>query len=248
MSPGLEAQVLNRFKGWSVSRICTVTALLFELLGGAHGVFAQELFEFRQVTADVGTGWTWVSGKNEEGVNSASTFRTFRTGIGFAVTRPDPYLLTLPHYIVYITTDFTFNAATVSPQGVQNTITLNPNNTSLKDATSGDAKFGVWTLGPMVRQPISRQLTLYETVAFGALRRTVNFKGNSNAGNLLQPSNPPIAESTATSSAGEFGGGLNFQLSKNQGSAIVFVDGRFIHGFGVHHETKLVPLTVGVRW
>ena len=116
----------------------------------------------------------------------------------------------------------------------------------LANATSAHGSFSVLTIDPVVRFPMRDWASLYALAGFGWLRRGIGFN-DANPANLIQSSASSLARLSSNSGVFDFGGGINFSLSRPSG-LMPYVEVRFYHGAAINSSTTLVPVSFGVRW
>jgi hypothetical protein len=90
------------------------------------------------------------------------------------------------------------------------------------------------------------RVAIYGSGGFGYFRRGVVLQG-VNPATLLQSSSASLARQASNSGTFDIGGGMNFGLKKN-GGLMLFADFRLYKATAVNSGTKLLPLSVGIRW
>lgn len=119
--------------------------------------------------------------------------------------------------------------------------------TALQNATGARARFYSATFDPTFRYALSRRISIYGLGGFGWFQRAIEFTGAAKEGTLLPPGMPSILSPSGNSAAVDAGIGLNYLL-RGPGSAIVFVEARYLRGLGINQTTSLAPVSVGFRW
>jgi hypothetical protein len=113
--------------------------------------------------------------------------------------------------------------------------------------TAAKARFYSATFDPTFRYVINTRWSWYALGGFGWLERSIDFTGAANQGDLLQPAAPSLLKPSANSGAVDAGGGVNVLLG-GQGSAMLFMEARYLRGLGGNRGAAIVPLAVGFRW
>jgi hypothetical protein len=116
----------------------------------------------------------------------------------------------------------------------------------LASATSAHGTFSAVTFDPTARYRLTSHWGLYALGGFGWFRRSVGFNG-VNSTNLLHSGASTFDRVASNSGAFDVGGGLNYSLP-HSGGLMIYAEGRFYQGAAINNATRLVPLSVGVRW
>lgn len=165
----------------------------------------------------------------------------FQAGGGFAVSRqaePDR------GNRYYITANFMYEKFRATAATLEAAKNSNP--MQLANAVSAHGAFSTVTLDPTVRYAFNRRFSVYGLGGFGWLRRGVGFNG-ANPATLLQSNGVSLDRLASNSGVFDFGGGVNFGLSKN-GGLMLLAEARMYRGLAVNGGTTLVPLSLGIRW
>jgi hypothetical protein len=213
----------------------TVFAALF-FLPGIH-CSGQE--GSRDHTCTVDASGSFAVAKGQDGHNFESGWG-IRTGGGFAFT-PIPKRR---GFSGYLTANYMYEQLGATTGALNNAKMLNP--TQLATATSARGSFSAVTIDPTVRFAMNRRLGFYGSGGFGWFRRGVVFHG-ANPATLIQSSSASLDRLASNSGAFDLGGGANVGLTRN-GGLMVFTEIRLYVGAAINSGTKLLPLSVGVRW
>ncbi len=199
--------------------------------------YAQEQRQDHTCTVDA--SGSFVVPKGQDGPNFQSGWG-IRTGGGFTFTA-------IPRrrgFSGYLTANFMYEQLGATAAALKTAKMLNP--TQLATASSAHGSYSAVTIDPTVRFAMSRRIGLYGSGGFGWFRRGVVFHG-ANPATLLQSSSASLDRTASNSGAFDIGGGANLGLTKN-GGLMVFTEVRLYKGAAINSGTKLLPLSVGVRW
>jgi len=227
--------------------ICTLTARIGASQCVPGGEDAPKVPEFRHFTANVGGGWTDGGANVDRGNN-------LEAGAGVLLSGPPErydqcgYRLGDRRWSLYLSADFLFNWSGLSRSGVDNAVTLNPQDPTLLSAINGRAKFYSTTLDPTFRYRVRNWFTIYASGGFGWMRRTVEFTGLPPQGTVIQGPTAVIAGFGGNSGVFDAGGGISFGPIGPTGNLTYYVEARWLQGIGINSGTKLVPLSFGLRW
>jgi len=190
-------------------------------------------------TCTVDGSGSFAVAKGQDGHNFESGWGV-RTGGGFAFT-PIPRR---QGFSGYLTANYMYEQLGATTAALNNAKMLNP--TQLSTATSARGSFSAVTIDPIVRFAVSRRLGFYGSGGFGWFRRGVVFNG-ANPANLIQSSSTSLDRLASNSGAFDLGGGANIGMTRN-GGLMIFTEIRLYKGAAINSGTKLLPLSVGVRW
>jgi hypothetical protein len=170
---------------------------------------------------------------------------------GFAVTHWSHHR----KWRLYFNGNFLFERLGVTQQALKQSLpsqstTTGPGTTSTGTAqtiTGAKARFYSATFDPTFRYVINNRWSWYALGGFGWLERSIDFTGAANESDVLQPAAPSLLKPSANSGAVDAGGGVNVLLG-GQGSAILFMEARYLRGLGGNRDVAIMPLAVGFRW
>jgi hypothetical protein len=214
--------------------LCTVAAVI------PRCALAQDPPPFHSCTVDVAGGFLDLPGKY--GGDFRHGWNNFQAGGGFAVIAPHD---SGNQWSLFITANFLFNQSAITAfafEAVEPQVAMN----SPAAPASGKGRFYATTLDPTFRLPRIGRVTAYGLAGFGWFRRELEFNGQ-NPATVLQPNGAVVFGQGGNSGAIDFGGGLNAGLTKGNGP-MVFVEVRYVQGLAINSGTKLIPVSMGIRW
>ena len=163
----------------------------------------------------------------------------FQAGVGFALkplVEPPPGAKLGPR--LFLTANFSYDRLNATPGALALA--------NIASATAAHGSFSAATLDPTVRFPLSKRTSLYLSGGFGWFRRGVGFNSD-NPGSLTQPNGHTLEKQATNSGAVDFGGGVNYGLSR-QGGLMLYLEARVYRGLAVNSGTTLGLASLGVRW
>jgi hypothetical protein len=187
----------------------------------------------------VGWSGSWAIPKGQDGHNFERGWG-FMAGGGFAFTR-------IPRtrgFSGYVTSHYMYEQLAATTGALGQVKMLNP--TQLAAATSARGSFSAVTIDPTIRFAEFRWLSWSASGGFGWFRRGVVFHG-ANPATLLESSSASLDRLHSNSGVFDVGGGPNIRLTKN-GGLMLFSEIRWYKGAAINSGTKLLPISVGVRW
>jgi hypothetical protein len=209
-------------------------AAAFLLLMTARS-YGQDVRQDHSCTVDA--AGSWVIPKGQDGRNFERGWG-LRGGGGFAAfwhvpnSRGPSFFFTLNYMYAHL-------QARPSALKVANATQSTP-------AASANGSFSAVTFDPTFRYLFIPRVSIYGSGGFGYFRRGVVLQ-DVNPATLLQSSSASLARQASNSGAFDIGGGMNFGLKKD-GGLMLFADLRLYKAAAVNSGTKLLPLSVGIRW
>lgn len=198
--------------------------------------------DWEKCTLNVGGGWSPVVGQDSHNFN---TGWNFQAGAGLIMTggKPDAAWGWL------VNGNFMIDQSAVNQTALQQAKILNPTNVGLLDATSASGKFYDTSLDlATFRFRLSDTVKLHVFGGFGWLHRSIDFKGPSSEGSLLQPGGPTVFGSGSNSGAFDAGAGINYRPKRGTAGLALYAEIRVVHGLTVNSATTLLPISAGIRW
>ena len=216
-------------------RVCApLFAICVPLSFATPDLAAQEAPDNRPVTVSVGG----LAAPNIAG--SLKSGWDIEAGGGFAVTRWSHRR----DWRLYLDGSFLFEHLGVTQSALQ---TAQGSNGQLSAGVTAKDRFYAATLDPTVRLFARRRLSGYVLGGFGWLRRSTDYSMQAMPGVLIPPAVSGVLSPSANSAAFDAGAGLNYRV-RGPWSPMLFVEGRYVRGFGVNWPAPLIPVAVGVRW
>jgi hypothetical protein len=203
------------------------------LLAMPGNSFAQGNDDYHPLTINVGGGFTAITGRLEGRLDHGGNFQA---GAGYFF---NPY--------VGFTGNFMFHQLGITRSALDR---LNQ--------PDGNARIYSFTFDPTVRIPIGGRASIYFLAGGGYIRRTVEFTQPTLAqttifdpwwgyfGPGLVPVDRVLGSVTTDGGVYNVGGGVNIPVGRS--GIKMFFEARYVHGFTEDTHTRIIPITVGIRW